>query len=552
MFGFYIVIALVVYLSISNSLSLNSIGEDTRNIIEEELPLLITNEKLQINTNERVSLVRSYVLFGESKDLERFNELTEESRKLEDVMLQSNVADEFEILANKSKLLENYIQSNVFEAYNQGREDSARINLSTVNRMTDELISGYSELGVNRETSIVDQGEDLLSSANSSIIVGIVISLVVIIFSIIIAYIVSNRISKPIRKVSNRMNAIANGDLTNDPMVNRDQDEVGQLIDSTNKMSENLKDLLGEITNVSGSVSSQSETLTKATNEVEEGSNQIASTMQELSSGAEAQANHASELASSMSDFSEKVYQANESGESVYGSSQEILVLTDEGSNAMNLSIKQMGIIDGIVKNAVEKVSGLDKQSQEITKLIGVIKDIADQTNLLALNAAIEAARAGEHGKGFAVVADEVRKLAEQVSLSVTDITEIVGSIQRESNNVTESLTGGYKEVENGKNQIVSTGKTFEQINNSLKEMVDEIKLISTNLSGIASNSDLMNKAVEQIASVSEESAAGIEQTSASVQQTGSSMEEVASSANQLQSLTESLNGLISKFKLKV
>src|SRR5690625_4595817 len=116
----------------------------------------------------------------------------------------------------------------------------------------------------------------------------------------------------------------------------------------------------------------------------------------------------------------------------------------------MSQSVEQMKRIDLIVSNAVEQVRGLDQKSDEISKLIQVVKDIADQTNLLALNAAIEAARAGEHGKGFAVVADEVRKLAEGVTRSVLEITSIVNSIQKETDDVVSSLNNGYKEVKGG------------------------------------------------------------------------------------------------------
>ena len=195
-------------------------------------------------------------------------------------------------------------------------------------------------------------------------------------------------------------------------------------------------------------------------------------------------------------------------------------------------------------------MANLDQQSKQISELVEVIKRIADQTNLLALNAAIEAARAGEQGKGFAVVADEVRKLAEEVSLSVNDITSIVSTIQAESQDVADSLNTSYQEVAQGTAQINQTGETFTQISTAVSSVVDHIQTLYDHLNQITASSQQMNGAIEEIASVSEEAAAGVEETAASAQQMSSSMEEVASSSDSLSASADELNQLVNNFKL--
>ena len=251
-----------------------------------------------------------------------------------------------------------------------------------------------------------------------------------------------------------------------------------------------------------------------------------------------------------MDSFTEKVSEANENGDTIYQSSNDVLTMTNKGNEAMSASIKQMATIDQIVKDTAQKVQGLEEQSKEISKLVSVINEIADQTNLLALNAAIEAARAGEHGRGFAVVADEVRKLAEQVGVSAMDITQIVSSIQNETGVVTESLLSVYKEVEEGTNQIETTGSTFEGINAAIQQMASRIESVTSHLNTMLTSSQEMNSSIQEVASISQETAAGVEETSATAEQTSSAMEEVSQNSNELSRLAENLNTLVKRFKL--
>lgn len=371
-----------------------------------------------------------------------------------------------------------------------------------------------------------------------------------IIVGFVIVFFFVKRLIGNVNTIANGMKKIAEGNLTGEPVSTKGEDELSDLAHSVNLMKGNLFTIVEQVAEASVLVRDQSEELTQFANEVKEGSHQIASTMQDLSSGAETQANSTTNLAELMDQFSSKVQQAYANGDELAYTSKGILSMTNEGSKLMKNSISQMQTIDQIVRDSMEKVKGLDAQSREISTLVSVIKDIANQTNLLALNAAIEAARAGEHGKGFAVVANEVRKLAEQVNHSVEDITNIVGGIQNESNGVALSLADGFKAVDEGSKQILITGETFEKINQSVTDMAAKIQSISGNLKGISVNSLEMSTSIDEIASVSEQSAAALEEVVASAEQSSASMSEVTNSANKLVTLAEQLNEQVIRFKL--
>ncbi len=392
--------------------------------------------------------------------------------------------------------------------------------------------------------------KDFNQPANEILLVIAIVAIVTSIIGTIIILLFSNSIATPINRIRDRMGSLSKGDLSGEPIELKTNDETKELADSMNHMQEKLKEIITHVSDSSESLSSHSEELAQAANEVTYGSEQIATTMMELATGAESQANRTSDLSEAMQHFTVKVEEANENGDHINHSSQEVLELTNEGMALMKESMKQMEEIDVIVHEAVNRVRGLDTHSQQISSLVGVIQDIANQTNLLALNAAIEAARAGEHGSGFSVVAGEVRHLAEQVSSSVTDITEIVSNIQDESKDVTESLEGSYEEVERGSSSIQTTGDKFNGISAALTNMVENIDTVSSNLAEMMDRSNDMNRSIEEIAAISEESAAGIEETSASTDETSSAMEDVSGSSNTLATVADELQHVVHQFKL--
>ncbi|MDQ0232033.1 methyl-accepting chemotaxis protein [Metabacillus malikii] len=456
----------------------------------------------------------------------------------------------YEKIIDNDKEMSEIFTKDLVAAKNNVDELKVANIISQLNDIQLETVAYLDEL-----RATVNEERDLAVSEakESQVLVGVVlfISMVLsIIIGAILTLLVSRNVSKGLNKVVKVANQVADGNLAVEKISYNGKDEIGQLVGAVNTMSGNLRTIIQQVSGISGTLTSHSEELTQSSNEVKEGTQQVASTMQELASGSESQASQATKLSSTMDAFSVKMDEANSFGEMIAQSSTGVVDMTNEGGELMETSVKQMGAIDQIVQDAVQKVRGLDQKSQEISNLVQVIKDIAEQTNLLALNAAIEAARAGEHGRGFAVVADEVRKLAEQVTASIGDITNIVTSIQAESTDVAESLQGGYKEVEKGTNQIKSTGTMFSEIKQAINEMVQHVNKITGNLSEMSADSRDMVTSIQEIASVSEEAAAGVEQTAASTQQTSSSMDEVARSSEELAKLAESLNEVVRTFKL--
>lgn len=549
--GFFVVIIMNILLGAYIFKTIIDINTTTEGILEKELPLLIADEQLAFLMANGLATSRGYMLTGEGSYRDMFDVYSELSvQHHETIMTLEDSTEVYEYLITRTEEWREYTVEKVFNEFDKGNAEVALLNLMISKEMGNNIMDEYEANAKKREEFIVIKEEKVLESGKSTLLVVGSSVLAVILFSIIIAFITSNSISKPLRIAMKRMRLLASGDLSEKPLEIKLKDEIGQLVAATNEMSENTRNLLNEVNIVAGTVSSQSEELSQSASEVKAGTEQISVTMEDLTTGSESQANNASNLSSMMESFVAKVMEVDENGDQILQSSNEVLEMTNEGSRLMETSTEQMLMIDKIVHDAVQKVEGLDKHSQQISELVAVIHSIADQTNLLALNAAIEAARAGEHGQGFSVVADEVRKLAEQSSESVTSITDIVNRIQNESSLVVASLQEGYKDVGQGTEQIRATGETFASISSASTMMVERIRVVSNHLSDLADNSQEMSGSIQEIAAISEQSAAGIEQTSASAQQSSSSMEEVANSSNDLAQLAEELNQLIQRFKL--
>ncbi|MGG3921768.1 methyl-accepting chemotaxis protein, partial [Geobacillus thermodenitrificans] len=206
--------------------------------------------------------------------------------------------------------------------------------------------------------------------------------------------------------------------------------------------------------------------------------------------------------------------------------------------------------VNGTVEQLAEVIKGLGRRSEQIGSIIEAIRNIAAQTNLLALNAAIEAARAGEHGRGFAVVADEVRKLAEQSAESARQIAELIAAIQEETAHAVQSMESVVNEVTAGTGVIRTSGETFSQIRAAVDEVAKQIRDVSASVSEMAASSEQIVRSVQLVADVAESTSAGTQEVSAATEEQLASMEEISASAASLSKMADDLQAIVRKFSL--
>ncbi len=534
------------------SFSINKAQNDMEILIEEADRTFAMIE-LSDMINSKGLLALAYAQFGNPAMLEDFEveneEIDERIAELSEQITEEEQASLFNnIIALNQDLTDMFYNEIVKDMDHEGNTMRMHSNsYLDLNSIATRHLESLRELITQDRDLAAERAETSQTFAQFMLIISMVVSIVV---AAILVLLISRHVTRQLNRVVVMSDRIASGDLTETDDNYQGRDEIAQLSNSMEQMRLQLTTMIDSIKQTSLLVGSQSAQLNQSADDVKSGTQQIAATMEELASGTETQANFAGDLAETMTNFAEKIKSINTSSQSINESSNSVLKETDIGNEYMNKSINQMNNIDQIVKDAVDKVEGLDKQTQEISKLVGVVKDIADQTNLLALNAAIEAAQAGEHGLGFAVVADEVRKLAEQVAHSVVSIANNVNEIQTESKAVSTALEQGYDEVEQGTKDIAETGVRFKAIDDAIALMTSNVQTVMSDLEELNNDSARVNEAVQEIASISEESAAGVEETSASAEEASSSMEGVASGASTLLESAKELSELVQRFKM--
>lgn len=405
---------------------------------------------------------------------------------------------------------------------------------------TNEL-TGWKILGSVATSEISDAAAPILSKLTWVLVIAFVIGAVLV-------FVIIRSIIKPIVDLKEKAMTISSGDLTETIHV-KSNDEIGQLGQAFHQMQQSLKNLVQEVDQNAQQVAASAEELTASAEQTSAATAQVATAVQEVAGSSEKQTEGIDKNVESLEEISEGINRIAVSSTKVSELAHHTTIKAEEGGKAVTNTVSQMNSIHDSVSETNDLIKSLYERSKEVSSILDVITGIADQTNLLALNAAIEAARAGEHGKGFAVVADEVRKLAEQSQQSAKEIFEIVQGIQKDTENTVQIMVRVTDDVQAGVEISNDAIEKFHQILQSTKEITPQMEEVSA-------TSQQMSASLQEVASTGSElvmlakgNAATSEEVAASTEEQLASMEEIASSAQSLSTMAENLNVLISKFK---
>jgi hemerythrin-like metal-binding protein len=527
---FLVVIALAAVIGIFAVVQNNRLTKTVSQTVGIDIPSIhsITQIQSLVGSHRRGETLMLLATEKEVKEkyIKRNDESVEKLSKEQGVYEKIMDTDEEKKLFGEFKsawgaYLAEYPKIKDFALQGGSEDDRAKLILGTSSKTFNLALAALDGLEkINIEQS-QKESNTALAIANSARIWIVVLLVACILIGVTFVVLFSRAMSAPLKRLSADAEQVAAGDLGVEVQVDSD-DEIGQLAQSFEKMVNNLREMIGTLADSSAQVSESSAEMQTNAVQMADGAETVAIQAITVATASEEMSATSGDIAQNCQMAAEGAERANQAAE--------------HGSEVVAKSISVMHRIAERVQSSAKTVETLGKRSDEIGAIVGTIEDIADQTNLLALNAAIEAARAGEQGRGFAVVADEVRALAERTTKATREIGLMIKAIQQETKTAVEAMEEGVSEVELGTEEATRSGEALRNIQDEINSLHMQVQQIATAAEEQTATTSEISNNIHNITDVAQSTVEGARKTS--------------SAAQHLSRLSSELERLVGQFKL--
>ncbi|OCS89202.1 methyl-accepting chemotaxis protein [Caryophanon latum] len=552
--SFSIITFLLVTLAIYASVQLYNMDNRSSFLLNERVDQTLESTSMQNAISLQGLYIRSYVLRQNDDDLvnlEKQRQFIQDTvAALDHTFTSPEILKEFESIKENQKIYTQYTEQVVAAVKRNDLKTADDILFTSAvptNKQISDSITAIVEFEkeelktINAETS---------SAARTARFLLIALSIVGIVATIFLALRMTQNITRPLITLKEAANIIASGDLRQNDVHVKTKDEIFELAEAFNLMKNNLFQLVTRVSANVSNASAATEQLAASTDAISSTTQDVTARVEQIAVAGRQAATMGEDCTRATDENADRIQKIAEAAQHLQTKAVDMQQLATEGSDKLQTTEEQMQLIQRSSYEAREKIRQLSVQSAEIENITKVITDITDQTNLLALNAAIEAARAGEHGKGFAVVADEVRKLAEESKMSATKIVNLTTLIQQDTQDVEQSVNTTVHNIDEGVLFVQHAQTSFRSITESINEMDEQIQDVSAASQEIAATTEQVAVSVNEMAKTITQSSEESSTVLAATEEQMATMEEINAVARTLSEDAMTLNEEVNRFKI--